>query len=48
VKDTFDRNLSINENLFLSFYLDRQLALTDDNPQLNRRTNIFMGRLYER
>jgi hypothetical protein len=48
VKNALDRNLSINENLFLSFYLDRQLALTDDNPQLNRRTNIFLGRLYER
>jgi hypothetical protein len=48
VRTALDRNLSINESLFLSFYLDRQLALTDENPQLNRRSNIFMGRLYER
>lgn len=48
VKNALNRNLVINNNLFLSFYLDRQLALTDDDPQLNRRTNIFMGRLYER
>ncbi|CAM3678691.1 hypothetical protein GCM10009865_47610 [Aeromicrobium ponti] len=48
VKNALNRNLIINDNLFMSIYLDRQLALTDDNPQLNRRTNIFLGRLYER
>jgi hypothetical protein len=48
VKNAFNKNLVINDKLFISFYLDRQLALTDDDPQLNRRTNIFLGRLYER
>jgi hypothetical protein len=48
VKNTFNKNLVINDKLFISFYLDRQLALIDDNPQLKRRTNIFLGRLYER
>ncbi len=48
VKSGLNRNIVINESLYMSFYLDRQLALTDENPQLNRRTNIFIGRLYER
>jgi hypothetical protein len=48
VKNAFNKNIVINDKLFISFYLDRQLALPDDNPQLNRRTNIFLGRLYER
>lgn len=48
VKNALNKSLVINDNLFLSIYLDRQFALTDDNPQLKRRMNIFMGRLYER
>lgn len=48
VKNEFNKNLVINDQLFISFYLDKQLALPDDNPQLNRRTNTFLGRLYER
>jgi hypothetical protein len=48
VKNALNRNIMINDNLYMSIYVDRQLALTDDNPDLNRRTNIFIGRLYER
>lgn len=48
VTNALNKNLVINSNLVLSIYLDRQLALTDDDPSLKRRTNIFMGRLYER
>lgn len=48
VKNALNKTLIINDKLYTSFYLDRQLALIDDNPALNRRTNIFIGRLYER
>jgi hypothetical protein len=48
VKDGLNRSIILNDNLFMSVYLDRQLAPPDDNPLLSRRTNIFLGRLYER
>ena len=48
VKNGLNRQVILNDNLFMSMFLDRQLVVPDDNPQLSRRTNIFLGRLYER
>ncbi|TWE06403.1 hypothetical protein FB550_102425 [Neobacillus bataviensis] len=48
VKNGLNRQVILNDNLFMSMYLDRQLVVPDDNPELSRRTNIFLGRLYER
>jgi hypothetical protein len=48
VKNGLNRKIILNDDLFMSMYLDRQLAPPDDNPQLSRRTNIFLGRLTER
>ncbi len=36
------------DDLVVSFYLDRQLALEDENPQIIRRKYVYQGRLFER
>lgn len=38
----------VSDKLYVHFHTDRRLALTDDDPSLNRRTNIYLGRLFER
>lgn len=38
----------IIDSLAITFYLDRKIPLTDDDPQLNRRKYIYNARLYER
>jgi hypothetical protein len=48
VKSRMDRALFINDELYLKFYLDRQLAIEMAEIGLNRRTNIFTARHYER
>jgi hypothetical protein len=36
------------DDLVVSFYLDRKLALEDDNPKIIRRKYVYQGRLFER
>lgn len=47
-KNRFDRAIIVNEKLVVNFYLDRQLALTDEDPSIHRRKYIYQGRLFER
>jgi hypothetical protein len=48
VKQTFNKQIIINDKLAMFLDLDRRLTLTDTDPRLNRRKYIFNGRLYER
>lgn len=36
------------DDLVVSFYSDRKLALEDDNPKIIRRKYVYQGRLFER
>lgn len=36
------------DDLVVSFYLDRKLALEDDNPKIIRRKYVYQGRIFER
>lgn len=42
-----DANI-ITEKLVVHFYSDRQFPVDDDDPTVKRRTNIYIGRLFER
>jgi len=48
VHTSFKEANIVTEELYVHFHTDRRLALTDDDPSLNRRTNIYLGRLFER
>jgi hypothetical protein len=48
VKQTFSKQIIIDDNVAVFFDLDRRLTLTDTDPRINRRKYIFNGRLYER
>lgn len=47
-KSRFNRSIVIDDKQVIHFYLDRQLALVDEDPSLNRRKYIYQGRLFER
>ncbi|WP_423408021.1 hypothetical protein AABM38_20465 [Heyndrickxia sp. MSNUG] len=48
VHSSFKEANIVSDKLYVHFHTDRRLALTDDDPALNRRTNIYLGRLFER
>ncbi|WP_226085647.1 hypothetical protein [Mesobacillus sp. S13] len=48
VHEQFDDDKVITDTHVISFHADRRLAVEDDDPSLNRRTNIYLGRLFER
>lgn len=48
VHDNFKEANIFTDELFVRFHSDRKLPVLDDDPSLNRRTNIYLGRLYER
>jgi len=48
VKRSMDKKTLTTDDLVVSFYLDRKLALEDDNPKIIRRKYVYQGRLFER
>lgn len=48
VHDSFKEAHVLTEKLFVHFHTDRRLPVQDNDPSLHRRTNIYLGRLYER
>lgn len=38
----------LTDTLTITFYLDRKLPLTDEDPQIHRRRYSYQGRLFER
>ncbi|MCM3665511.1 hypothetical protein M3204_13925 [Mesobacillus subterraneus] len=48
VHSSFKEANIFTEKLFVHFHSDRRLPVVDDDPSLNRRTNIYLGRLFER
>lgn len=48
VKNTFKKNILINDKLAIFLEFDRAFPLTDPDESINRRKYIFTGRLYER
>lgn len=48
VHASFKEASMITDTLVVHFHSDRRLPVLDDDPALNRRTNIYLGRLFER
>lgn len=48
VHESFKKATIITDDLMVRFHADRRLPVEDDDPSLNRRTNIYLGRLFER
>jgi hypothetical protein len=48
VKRSMDKKTLTTDDLVVSFYLDRKLALEDDNPKIIRRKYVYQGRIFER
>ena len=48
VKDSLDKITLTNEDIVVSLYLDRTLALDDDDRLIVRRRQVYQGRLFER
>jgi hypothetical protein len=48
VHNLFKNETIITEKMVISFHSDRRLPVEDDDQTLNRRKNIYLGRLYER
>jgi hypothetical protein len=48
VHNIFKKETIITDKMVISFHSDRRLAVEDNDPALNRRKNIYLGRLYER
>lgn len=43
-----DKKTFVTDEFAVTFYLDRKLALEDDDPDIRRRKYIYRGRLQER
>jgi hypothetical protein len=48
VNRAMNKTTLTTDDLVVSFYLDRKLALEDDNPKIIRRKYVYQGRLFER
>lgn len=48
VNDTLNKKTLAADGLAVTFYLDRKLSLTDDNPAIKRRKYIYEARLFGR
>ena len=48
LNDTVNKRTLTAENLAVTFYLDRKLSLTDNDPQIKRRKYIYQARLFGR
>jgi hypothetical protein len=48
VHNLFKDETIVTDKMVISFHSDRRLAVEDDDQSLNRRKNIYLGRLYER
>lgn len=48
VNDRLNKKTVTTDKLAITFYLDRKIALIDDEPSIERRKYIYQGRLFER
>ena len=48
VNRAMNKTTLTTDDLVISFYLDRKLALEDDNPKIIRRKYVYQGRIFER
>lgn len=46
--NNINKNVISNEDLTVVFYLDDKIPLIDEDPTLNRRKYVYIGKLFER